>query len=101
MAAADALAMVSTVEPLGQVALEALASGRPVVATRVGGAVEIVPERGAGRHVDPHRPDAIAGALAELIAAGVSPEACRAAAMPHELSRQADRVHDVLAGAAA
>jgi glycosyltransferase involved in cell wall biosynthesis len=101
MAAADALAMVSTIEPLGQVALEALASGRPVVATRVGGAVEIVPEDGAGRHVDPGRPGEIAGALAELIRAGVSPETCRAAAMPHELSRQAGRVHDVLAGAAA
>ncbi len=36
-AACDLLSVVSRVEPLGQVALEALASGRPVVATAVGG----------------------------------------------------------------
>ena len=37
VAACDMLAMVSRVEPLGVAALEALAGGRPVIATRVGG----------------------------------------------------------------
>ncbi len=49
VAACDMLAMVSRVEPLGVVALEALAGGRPVVATRVGGTREVVPAPRAGR----------------------------------------------------
>ena len=61
VAACDMLAMVSRVEPLGVAALEALAGGRPVVATRVGGTREVVPDPGAGRVVDPLDPAAIAG----------------------------------------
>jgi glycosyltransferase involved in cell wall biosynthesis len=98
MAACDVLAVVSTVEPLGQVALEALASGRPVVATTIGGTQEIVPPEGPGRHVDPSDPDAIADALAELLASRPDPEACRAAAAPHALEIQAGRVVAILAG---
>ena len=52
MAAADVVCLPSEVEPLGQVLLEALATGRPVVATQVGGPPEFVtPE--AGALVDP------------------------------------------------
>lgn len=100
MAAADVLAMVSRVEPLGVVALEALASGRPVVATRIGGAAEVVPARGPGRVVDPLDPRAIAGALGALIADPPDPAACRTAAAASALSRQATRVEGVLRDAA-
>lgn len=101
MAAADVLAVVSLVEPLGQVALEALACGRPVVATTVGGCAEVVPAAGPGRHCDPRDPDAIAAALAELIGEAPDPHLCRVAAEPYDLPAQAQRVSEILAGAAA
>ena len=99
MAAADVLAMVSRVEPLGQVALEALAVGRPVVATAVGGAREVVPDRGPGRIVDPLDPASIAAALEDVLARPPAIAECRAAAGPYALSHQAARVEGVLAAA--
>src|SRR5436189_1126975 len=50
--ASDVVCQPSLVEPFGQALLEAMASGRPVVATSVGGPPEFVPE-GAGVLVDP------------------------------------------------
>ncbi len=96
LAASDALAIVSRIEPLGIAALEALASGRPVVATRVGGAREIVPDGGPGRIIDPLDPVAIGGALLSLLDDPPSPEDCRRAAEPHSLKRQAGRVAAIL-----
>lgn len=101
MAACDVLSLVSTVEPLGVVALEALATGRPVVTTSVGGAAEVVPDGRAGRIVDPGRPAETAAALAQMIDHPPAPEACRAAAEVHALSIQAQRVRGVLERAAA
>jgi glycosyltransferase involved in cell wall biosynthesis len=98
--AADAIAMVSRVEPLGIAALEALAAGRPVVATRIGGAREVVPDPEAGRVVDPADPGAIALALLELLDDPPAPEACRRAAEPHSLARQSERVAAILRDAA-
>lgn len=98
MVAADALALVSRVEPLGVVALEALASGRPVVATEIGGVREIVP-RECGALVPPGNPVAIADALVRVIAHPPSAAACRAAADRHALTRQAEIVERILGGA--
>jgi glycosyltransferase involved in cell wall biosynthesis len=100
MAAADVLAVPSLVEPLGVVALEALASGRPVVATRVGGAAEVVPATGVGAIVSPTDPGDIAGALAAILSSPPDPSACRTAALPHGVDGQARRVMDVLTRAA-
>jgi glycosyltransferase involved in cell wall biosynthesis len=94
--AADVLAIVSRVEPLGVAALEALAAGRPVVATRVGGTREVVPDPGAGRGVDPADPWAIARAILAVLADPPSPEACRAAAEPHGIDVQAGKVDAIL-----
>ena len=66
MAAADVLAIPSLIEPLGVVALEAMASGRPVAATRIGGTVEVVGR--AGTLVDPMDPRSIASGLLALLA---------------------------------
>jgi len=101
VAAADVLSMVSRVEPLGVAALEGLASGRPVVTTTVGGAMEVVPARGPGALVRPGDPIALAAALAAKLGDPPSPAACRAAATGHALDRQAGRVADILAAAAA
>lgn len=101
VAASDVVALVSRVEPLGIAALEGLAGGRPVVATRVGGAREVVPDPVAGRVVDPLDPGAIAAALLAVLDDPPSPQACRAAAEPHSLERQSARITQVLAEAVA
>jgi glycosyltransferase involved in cell wall biosynthesis len=53
-------------QPIG--ILEAMASGLPVVATRVGGIPEVIRDQVDGFLVDPGRPDQLADALASLIA---------------------------------
>lgn len=62
MGAADVIVVPSRYEGFGLSALEAMASGRAVVATRVGGLAEIVPPS-AGVLVPPADPDALADAL--------------------------------------
>jgi glycosyltransferase involved in cell wall biosynthesis len=72
--------------------LEAMAAGRPVVATDVGGNREVVRHGVTGLIVPPHDPDALASALSEMLA---DPERCRrmgaagAALMRERYSRQA------------
>jgi glycosyltransferase involved in cell wall biosynthesis len=100
MAACNLLALPSLVEPLGVVALEALASGRPVVATRVGGTQEVVPAPRAGALVHPGDPADVAAAISRVLATPPTPEACRAAAMPNAVDRQAAKVETALRAAA-
>ncbi len=99
LAAADVLCQPSLVEPFGQATLEALASARTVVATRVGGPPEFVPE-GAGVLVDPEDEDALVEALRAAAALPTPNPAARAAAEAHGLSTQARRVEAVLERAA-
>ncbi len=54
-------------EPFGMVALEAMATGRPVVVSKVGGLQNIVESDKTGYVVDPTDADAWAGVLAKLI----------------------------------
>ena len=100
MTACDVAALVSLVEPLGVAALEAMASGRPVVGTEVGGLKEVVPDGVAGVIVDPRDDAAIASALQRMIAAPPEAATCRDAAMAHSLDIETDRVLEVLAAAA-
>ena len=65
----DIVAVPSHVEPFGLASLEAMAAGRPVVATRVGGIPEVVVDGVTGILVPQRDPAAFAGALAELLAA--------------------------------
>ncbi len=53
MAAADVVVVPSLDEPFGRVAIEAMASGKPVVASRVGGLPEIVLHEKTGLLVSP------------------------------------------------
>ncbi len=66
LAAADIVAMPSLQEGLGVAALEAMAAGRPVVASRVGGLAEAVVHEETGLLVPPADPGALAAALARL-----------------------------------
>lgn len=66
MAAADLVTLPSYMEGCPNVILEALASGRPVVATNVGGIPEIMSEE-CGCLVPPRDPAALAQALASVL----------------------------------
>jgi glycosyltransferase involved in cell wall biosynthesis len=99
VAAADVVCQPSLVEPLGQALLEALACGRPVVATRIGGPPEFVPP-GAGVLVDPMDEADIAAGLRRAAALPVPNAAARAAAERHDVREQARRVEAILERAA-
>jgi teichuronic acid biosynthesis glycosyltransferase TuaC len=66
MAAADLVTLPSYMEGCPNVVLEALSSGRPVVATSVGGIPEILSEE-CGRLVPPRDSGALAQALASVL----------------------------------
>ena len=99
IAAARVVCQPSLVEPLGQALLEAMAMGRPVVATNVGGPPEFVTEE-SGVLVDPLDVDAIAHGLAAAAALPCPNPAARAAAESHDVRRQAERIEKILARAA-
>lgn len=67
LAACDALVLPSRREGLGVAALEAMACGRPVLASRVGGLAETVRDGETGLLVAPEDPDALAEAIARLL----------------------------------
>jgi glycosyltransferase involved in cell wall biosynthesis len=93
------LAQPSLVEPLGQALLEAMACGRSVVATRIGGAPEFVPPE-AGVLVDPLDVDALAHGLEQAAALPSPNAAAREATADHDLRRQAERIEAILSRAA-
>ena len=66
LAACDVFVLPSRREGLGVAALEAMAAGRPVVATRVGGLGEAVVDGVTGLLVAPEDPSALAAALTRL-----------------------------------
>jgi len=65
-AAADVVACVPWYEPFGLVALEAMACGRPIVASAVGGLVDTVIHGSTGLHVTPRSPESIVRAMTFL-----------------------------------
>jgi glycosyltransferase involved in cell wall biosynthesis len=95
LAAADVVCAPSLVEPFGQAILEAMACGRTVVATRVGGPPEFVPPE-AGILVDPLDEDELVRALETAATMPRPNEAARAAAAAHDVRRQAERVEQIL-----
>jgi glycosyltransferase involved in cell wall biosynthesis len=78
------LVLPSRSEGLGRIVIEAMARARPVVASRVGGIVELVVDGRTGRLVAPEDPRALAQALIELLS-----ERDRAEAMGVEARRRA------------
>ena len=99
LAAADVVCGPALVEPFGQALLEAMAAGRSVVATRIGGPPEFVPA-GAGVLVDPLDDAQLTRALAAAAARPSSLGDGSAAAAAHDVRRQAERVEAILLRAA-
>lgn len=68
LAAADAFVLPSRREGLGVAALEAMAAGRPVVCSAVGGLAHSVVENGTGLLVQPGDAESLASALVRIVA---------------------------------
>lgn len=62
-----ACVLPSVSEPFGIVILEAMAFGVPIVASRVGGIVDIITDKKNGLLVPPRNPDKIASAVLEIL----------------------------------
>jgi glycosyltransferase involved in cell wall biosynthesis len=99
IADAHVVCQPSLIEPFGQAVLEAMACGRSVVATRIGGPPEFVtPE--AGVLVDPVDEGAIAAGLERAAALPRPNHAARAEAAKHDVRTQAQRIEAILERAA-
>jgi glycosyltransferase involved in cell wall biosynthesis len=95
VARSHVLCQPSLIEPFGLALLEAMAAGRSVVATRVGGPPEFVtPE--AGALVDPTDEADLLRGLAVAAALPSPNPAARAVAEAHDVRRQAEQVEAIL-----
>jgi glycosyltransferase involved in cell wall biosynthesis len=99
LARSHVLCQPSLVEPFGLALLEAMAAGRSVVATRVGGPPEFVTSE-AGALVDPTDEADLARGLVAAAALPCPNRAARSAAEQHDVRRQAERVEAILLRAA-
>lgn len=70
LAAADVIAIPSYMDAFPKVALEAMALGRPIVASAVGGLPELIEEGANGLLVPPSSPTALASALKKVLDSG-------------------------------
>jgi teichuronic acid biosynthesis glycosyltransferase TuaC len=99
VAACDVFTLPSWMEGTPNVVLEALASGRPVVATNVGGIPDVLRDHEAGRLVPPRDSNALADALAvtiERVRRGELPPERMRALGPKSWDQSADALFDVL-----
>jgi teichuronic acid biosynthesis glycosyltransferase TuaC len=94
--ASDVVAQPSLVEPFGQALLEAMASERSVVATKVGGPPEFV-SPSSGVLVDPESVDSIEEGLRAAAELPSPNAAARRAASRHDVRIQAARIGRILA----
>ncbi len=90
LAAADVLVCPSRCEPLGNVILEAWSAARPVVASAVEGPSELIEDGVDGVLFPSENPDALARALATLLAAPERARAMAAAGRQHFLAHFAE-----------
>ena len=64
----DIVVSASWHEPRGRTIMEAMALGKPVIATRSGGTPELIEDGTDGILIRPHRPDELAEAILSLVA---------------------------------
>jgi len=95
MASAKALLLPSASEGWGLVVAESLASGTPVVASRVGGVPEIVGSDDAGILVPPGDAQALAAALVAVAEKSWTPETVAAASNARSWTEQTALLADV------
>jgi len=94
--AADVFVLPSSAEGLSNAVLEAMASGLAVVATAVGGALDVIEDGANGRLVPVDDAAALAAALAEACDADACARMGRAAREKMEKDHALDRVADRL-----
>ncbi|MEU0002847.1 glycosyltransferase [Streptomyces sp. NPDC006314] len=97
--AMDVLASPSTEEAFGLAAVEALASGLPVLYTSCPAIEDLPPSAAAGARRVRGGPEAYARAIAEVRAAGPRPRTAPEAAHRYSITRSAARLMDVYAAA--
>lgn len=98
MAACDVLVLASHAEGTPNVVLEALASGRRVVATTVGGIPDLITSTALGELVTPRDPDALAVALERALATPYDPAIVAQLGARGGWAASAAKLHQVLAG---
>jgi glycosyltransferase involved in cell wall biosynthesis len=101
LAACDVFTLPSWNEGTPNVVLEALACGRRVVATRVGGVPDVVESAELGELVPPREPAMLAEALIRAVRTSYAPERIVGACAPSTWTESAERLHAVLAAACA
>src|SRR6185436_19394768 len=101
LAAADLLTLPSWNEGTPNVVLEALAAGRRVVATSVGGTLDVVNSTVLGELVAPRDLAAFAEAFERVLATPFDPEAVSSARDAPDWKGRAHRLYDSLSAALA
>jgi phosphatidylinositol alpha-mannosyltransferase len=82
-------------ESFGIVLLEALAAGKPVVASRIEGYATVVSDGPCVRLVTPGDADDLAAGIVDLVARAISPEDAAAVARPYDWALIAERLVSV------
>jgi glycosyltransferase involved in cell wall biosynthesis len=100
LAACDVLVLPSHVEGTPNVVLEALACGRRVVASAVGGVPDLLTSATLGTLVPAHEPDALAAALTQALRTPYAPDAVAELGARGGWEASAAALHAVLAAAA-
>ncbi len=99
MAAADILVLPSRAEGTPNVVLEALASGRRVVASAVGGIPDLITSEELGSLVPPRAPDALAAAIVRSLHSPYNPATVAALGARGGWDASAAALYEVLVGA--